>query len=707
MKNLLKGKRRVLFISVLAVMLVAVLCTGITVFASVGGSGKASITLDYKSITLEKNESVILQATVNGSSETVVWGTTDDSVISVNNGKVVALKEGNALVTAKVGDQTAKCQVKVNDNGLVLQTVNNIGSEELNIMKGDAFDLEYYATYNNKKVDAEVSVTVVDGSVASVVSNSLNGLEFGSTQLIFKAEWNGLTAIDVVTLNVVNNLIVDFKAAGTIELFNDERAGSTDYVLVPDVSENGVALDEDQYEIVGAEYDEAIVDFNSETMTVTGRQKGTTALSIILKSKLSQSTVKSVVNFTVGLYTEDKSASTTISDVYIDEGDYSVGLAEVFADKSADEVAKLSLLQADDVTDGVKSLMVANNAVKTSGFVANGIIGERLWRIQSELYSYIVKVNVSEYNKTEYLLGTYVAENSEYKLVFSKVNNKNKLEIYDTETSVLFTDGTFTVYDIDKHNGKIKINYNKNIDSTTEKYGVYMDRSPMRVSIPMHGTYVDFYSISEGHYNKFADVYSGTDWLLDIKFNADRTVEFDAGNKAKLNQTGSYVLTPATLDSGKVTMTFAKPILGMTTIECDYKFDGQKYFFAIAYSGKNYSFVQKGEQSYDFLTEAFAGGYSAKGVTEDGKTGGWSSFYIAPDGTMVFETYILGTTSSIGIYTLNGNEKSGTISIVIEKAYCGNTQFEGTYSYNEETGKYSFEMYVYGSGYTMITFTQG
>lgn len=707
MKNLLKGKRRVLFISVLAVMLAAVLCTGITVFASVSGSGKASITLDYKAITLEKNESVILQATVNGSSEAVVWGTTDDSVVSVNNGKVVALKEGNAIVTAKVGDQTAKCQVKVNDNGLVLQTVNNIGGDELNIMKGDAFDLEYYATYNNKKVDAEVSVTVVDASVASVVSNSLNGLEFGSTQLIFKAEWNGLTAIDVVTLNVVNNLIVDFKAAGAIELFNDERAGSTDYVLAPDVSENGVALAEDQYEIVGAEYDEAIVNFNSETMTVTGRQKGTTALSIILKSKLSQNTVKSVVNVSVGLYTEDKSASTTISDVYIDEGDYSVGLAEVFADKSADEVAKLSLLQADDVTDGVKSLMVANNAVKTSGFVANGIIGERLWRIQSELYSYIVKVNVSEYNKTEYLLGTYVAENSEYKLVFSKVNNKNKLEIYDTETSALFTDGTFTAYDIDKHNGKLKINYNKKIDNTSEKYGVYMDRSPMRVSIPIHGKFVDFYSISEGHYNKFADVYSSSGWLVDVKFNADRTVEFDAGNKAKLNQTGSYVLTPATLDSGKVTMTFAKPILGMTTIECDYNFDGQKYFFAIVYGGKNYSFVQKGEQTQDLLTEAFAGGYNAKGVTEDGKTGLWSSFYLAADGTMVFETYYLGTTSSIGVYTLNGNEKSGTISIVIEKAYCGNTQFEGTYSYNEATGKYSFEMYVYGSGYTMITFTQG
>lgn len=705
MKNLLKGKKRVLFISALAVMLVAVLCTGITVFASVA-SGNASVKLDYKSITLEKNESVMLSATVSGTSEQVVWGTTDDSVVSVDNGKVVALKEGVAVVTAKAGGQTAKCQVKVNDNGLVLQVVNNIGSDELNIIEGDSFDLVYYATYNNKNVEAGVEVKVVDATVASVDNGTVSGLKFGSTQLVFKAEWNGMSAIDVVTLNVVNNLIVDFKTDGAIQLFNDSRAGATDYVLNPEISENGAVLTKDQYEIVTAEYDESVVALNSQTMTLTGLQKGVTEVDITFKSKASDKLVKSFVNVSVGLYTEDKASSITIADVYIDKGDYTVDLGQVFSDKSASDVAKLSVLQADDVTDGEKRLIVDNNAVKTSGFIASGITGERRWRIQSELYSYIVKVNVSEYNKTEYLLGTYLSENSEYKLVFGKAAFKNKLEIYNADTSALVADGTFTVFDIDRYNGKIQINYNKNIDGTTEKYGVYMNCSPMRVSIPMHGKYVEFYSINEGFYDKFADVYTGSDWLVDVKFNEDRTVEFDVGNKAKLNQNGSYTLTPVTLNGGKLTMTFAKPILGMTTIESDYTFDGEKYYFGIAYNGKNYSFVQKGTQPYDALTEAFAGGYSAKGVTANGSTGGWSSFYLAPDGTMFFETYIYGTTSSVGVYTLKGNSKSGTIVIVIEKEFCGNTRFEGTYAYNEETGKYTFEMYIYGSGYEIITFTQ-
>lgn len=158
MRNLTIKKWKALLFSAAVVMVFCL--TGAGIRYTSAKSSNVSVTLDKKLVALEKGESYTFDVTVTGSNDEVVWEITDDSVAKVEKGKVTALKEGNAVVTAKVKDKAARCQIKVSDNGLVLGIVTNVGNEKLSILVGDSFDLTYEARYNNKIVPAKISVAV-------------------------------------------------------------------------------------------------------------------------------------------------------------------------------------------------------------------------------------------------------------------------------------------------------------------------------------------------------------------------------------------------------------------------------------------------------------------------------------------------------------------------------------------------------------------
>ena len=78
-----------------------------------------SVTLDKTELTIEKGKSETLTATVNPSNatdKTLTWTTSDASVATVNNGLVMAKKEGTATITAKAGDKSATCVLTVKDH---------------------------------------------------------------------------------------------------------------------------------------------------------------------------------------------------------------------------------------------------------------------------------------------------------------------------------------------------------------------------------------------------------------------------------------------------------------------------------------------------------------------------------------------------------------------------------------------------------------
>lgn len=91
----------------------------------------SAITLNKTEVTLKQNETFQLTATVapdDATDKTVAWTSSDATVATVTDGLVKALEEGTVTVTAKAGDKTATCTVKVSN----AQTGGNEGTSDEN-----------------------------------------------------------------------------------------------------------------------------------------------------------------------------------------------------------------------------------------------------------------------------------------------------------------------------------------------------------------------------------------------------------------------------------------------------------------------------------------------------------------------------------------------------------------------------------------------
>ena len=80
----------------------------------------SSVVLSQSTAKLAVGEYVVLSATISPSNADVVkvsWATSDGSVATVSNGKVTAVKEGSATITATAGEKSATCAVTVTKGG--------------------------------------------------------------------------------------------------------------------------------------------------------------------------------------------------------------------------------------------------------------------------------------------------------------------------------------------------------------------------------------------------------------------------------------------------------------------------------------------------------------------------------------------------------------------------------------------------------------
>lgn len=95
-------------------------------------SPATGITLDKTSAKMKVGDELTLKATVQpeGSTDEVVWTTSDASVATVENGKIVAKKAGTVTITAKAGDKSATCSVTVTEKSGGDNTGNTDNTEK-------------------------------------------------------------------------------------------------------------------------------------------------------------------------------------------------------------------------------------------------------------------------------------------------------------------------------------------------------------------------------------------------------------------------------------------------------------------------------------------------------------------------------------------------------------------------------------------------
>ena len=181
---------------------------GFTASCSVSVSAKtvdvASISLSKEELTLKEGDSETITATVkpdDATDKTVTWTSSDPSVATVDGGKIEAVKEGTATVTAKAGDKTATCKVTVDKKVIAVESVE-LDKTEVELTEGDSVTLT--ATVKpDDATDKTVTWTSSDPAVATVDGGKIEAVKEGSATITAKSGEKSATCQVTVKKKVI------------------------------------------------------------------------------------------------------------------------------------------------------------------------------------------------------------------------------------------------------------------------------------------------------------------------------------------------------------------------------------------------------------------------------------------------------------------------------------------------------------------------
>ena len=142
-----------------------------------------SVSLDKTNLTLEEGASDYLTATINPSDatdKTVSWSSSDSGKATVDsNGKVIAVKEGTAIITVHAGDKKAECSVTVQKKVIDVNEIT-LDKENATLFVGNTFTLNA-TVLPNDATDQNVTWTSSNSSVATVENGVVTGVGIGTT----------------------------------------------------------------------------------------------------------------------------------------------------------------------------------------------------------------------------------------------------------------------------------------------------------------------------------------------------------------------------------------------------------------------------------------------------------------------------------------------------------------------------------------------
>lgn len=171
------------------------------------------VSLNKTSLTITVGETYTLKATVkptDATNKSVTWSSNDSSVATVDsNGKVKAIKEGNATitVTTKDGSYTATANIKVEPAKVTKVTISGSSS----VIVGNSITLKAAVTATGN-ANKTVTWASEDESIATVNSKGVvKGVKVGSTNITATA--GGITVKKKITVTAEKiSLSITIKA---------------------------------------------------------------------------------------------------------------------------------------------------------------------------------------------------------------------------------------------------------------------------------------------------------------------------------------------------------------------------------------------------------------------------------------------------------------------------------------------------------------
>ena len=165
-----------------------------------------SVTLrnDVENVVLDENYTIHAE-TSGFESRNLTWTSSDESVVTVDDGVVVGKKIGSATVTASFGEASDSCTVNVGLGGYVPELESN-ANDSLTILNENAFDISFNVAYNGRDyTDETLSLGgegteeyfdyEIDGGILTLLPKKTGEISFSVA-----ADWRGVTAESTPTL---------------------------------------------------------------------------------------------------------------------------------------------------------------------------------------------------------------------------------------------------------------------------------------------------------------------------------------------------------------------------------------------------------------------------------------------------------------------------------------------------------------------------
>ena len=162
------------------------------------------VSLNKSSLSLSVGENETLTATVspsNATNKNVIWTTSDNSIATVSNGKVIAVKAGSVTITVTTedGSKTASCSVKVSTVAVTGVTLNKTSAS---IETGSSETLIATIAPTNA-TNKNVTWKSSDDSIATVENGVVTAVKEGSITITATAEDGGYMATCAVVVVAV------------------------------------------------------------------------------------------------------------------------------------------------------------------------------------------------------------------------------------------------------------------------------------------------------------------------------------------------------------------------------------------------------------------------------------------------------------------------------------------------------------------------
>ncbi len=229
-----------------------------------------SVTLDKTTLALVEGEEATLTATVapdNATDKTVTWSTSDASIATVADGKVTAVKEGQATITAKAGDKSATCTVTVTKAEVPVKDIT-VEPTSLEMVEGDEATITATVTPADA-TNPTVSWSSSDESVATVDGGKVTAVKEGTATITAKAGDKSATCAVTVAKKViaVTGITLDKP---TLSLTEGQEAQLTATVTPDNATDKTVTWSSDKTSV-------ATVDSNGKVTAKGGGEATITA----------------------------------------------------------------------------------------------------------------------------------------------------------------------------------------------------------------------------------------------------------------------------------------------------------------------------------------------------------------------------------------------------------------------------------------------